>query len=93
MLAEAGTYACELFPSSSSSSFSFLASPPITPSSSQCQQQPGVRECGAKNYQSPRVLGIKTYNAGENKSSNQGLSLNRSQCGGCSTEYNTLASN
>src|SRR4051794_24769730 len=29
---------------------------------------------------------------GENKSSNQGLSLNRSQCGGCSTEYNTLTS-
>ena len=29
----------------------------------------------------------------ENKSSNRGLSLNRSQCGGCSTEYNPLASN
>ena len=27
-----------------------------------------------------------------NKSSKQGLSLNRSQCGGCSTEYNTLSS-
>jgi hypothetical protein len=29
----------------------------------------------------------------ENKSSNHRLSLNRSQCGGCSTEYNTLTSN
>lgn len=30
---------------------------------------------------------------GRNQSSNQGLRLNRSQCGGCSTEYITLASN
>ena len=29
----------------------------------------------------------------ENKPSNQQLSLNRSQCGGCSTEYNTVTSN
>ena len=28
----------------------------------------------------------------KNKSSNRKLSLNRSQCGGCSTEYNTLTS-
>ena len=28
-----------------------------------------------------------------NKSSNQRISLNGSQCGGCSTEYDTLTSN
>ncbi len=35
----------------------------------------------------------RTYLPKVNKSSNRGQSLNRSQCGGCSTEYNTLASN
>ena len=37
------------------------------------------------------AAGNGSYTRG-NKSSNQGLSLNRSQCGGCSTEYNTLTS-
>ena len=35
---------------------------------------------------------VQTSELGRNKSSNQRLSLNRSQCGGCSTEYNTLTS-
>ena len=51
-------------------------------------------ECeGEQN--SPSVLVSRRYNMArsENKSSNLGLKLNRSQCGGCSTEYITRASN